>query len=90
MIMSTKRKMSSLVALAIVIANPAFASQRPQPNKHESATGELAFSVDPTGALLNLVRRPTKNNLNGDYKPAVCLEIGISLHLPTRCWGDGL
>jgi len=90
MIMSTKCKMPSLVALAIVIATPAFAGQRTQPNKYESATGELAFPVDPAGALLNLVPRPTKNNLNGDYKPAVCLEIGISLDLPPRCWGDGL
>jgi hypothetical protein len=56
---------------------------------HEAA-GELAFSVDAAGAQLNLVRRPMKNNLNGDYKPAVCLDIGISLDLPTRCWGDRL
>jgi hypothetical protein len=90
MIMSTKSKMPSLVALAIVIATPAFAGQRTQPTKHESSAGELAFSVDPAGAQLNLVRPPTKNNLNGDHKPAVCLDIGISLDLPTRCWGHGL
>jgi hypothetical protein len=90
MIMSTKSKMPSLAALAIVIATPAFAGQRTQPTKHESQAGEFAFSVDPAGAQLNLVRRPTNNNLNGDYKPALCLDIGISLDLPTRCWGHGL
>jgi hypothetical protein len=90
MVMSTKSKMPSLVALAIVIATPAFASQRTQPTKHESRAGEFAFSVDPAAAQLNPVRRPTNNNLNGDYKPALCLDIGISLDLPTRCWGHGL
>jgi hypothetical protein len=50
MIMSTKSKMPSLVALAIVIATLAFAGQRTQPTKHESPAGELAFSVDPSGA----------------------------------------
>jgi hypothetical protein len=81
----------ALVALAIVVATPAAAGQLTQPTKHESPAGELAFSVDAAGAQLNLlVRRPMKNNLNGDYKPAVCLDIGISLDLPTRCWGDRL
>jgi hypothetical protein len=90
MTMSTKSKIPSLVALAIVLATPAVAGQRTQPTKHESPAGELAFSVDAAGAQLNLIRRPVKNNLNGDYKPAVCLDIGISLDLPTRCWGDRL
>jgi hypothetical protein len=91
MTMSTKSKIPSLVALAIVVATPAAAGQLTQPTKHESPAGELAFSVDAAGAQLNLlVRRPMKNNLNGDYKPAVCLDIGISLDLPTRCWGDRL
>jgi hypothetical protein len=88
MIMSTKSKMPSLAALVIVIATPAFANQRTQPTKHESRADEFAFFVDPAGAQLNLVRRP--NNLNGDYKPVLCLDIGISLDLPTRCWGHGL
>jgi hypothetical protein len=83
--MSTKSKMPSLVALAIVITTPAFARQQTQPTKHGSPAGELAFSVDPAGAQPNLVRLPTKNNLNGK-----CLDIGISLDLPTRCWGHGL
>jgi hypothetical protein len=65
MIMSTRSKMASLVALAIVIATPAFAGQRTQPTKYESRAGEFGFSVDPAGAQLNLVRRPTNNNLNG-------------------------
>jgi hypothetical protein len=90
MIMSTKSKMPSLVALAIVIAAPAFAGQRTQPTKHEARAGEFAFSVDAAGTQLNLVRKPADNNLNGDYKPALCLDIGISLDLPTRCWGHGL
>jgi hypothetical protein len=90
MTMSTKSKIPSLVALAIVVATPALAGQLTQPTKHESPAGELAFSVDAAGAQLNLVRRPMKNNLNGDYKPAVCLDIGISLDLPARCWGDRL
>jgi hypothetical protein len=60
MTMSTKSKMPSLVALAIVLATPAVAGQQTQPTKHESPAGELAFSVDAAGAQLNLVRRPIK------------------------------
>jgi hypothetical protein len=88
--MSTKSKILSLVALAIVIATPAFAGQRTESTKHESRARDFASSVDPAGAQLNLVRRPTNNSLNGDYKPALCLDIGISLDVPTRCWGRGL
>jgi hypothetical protein len=84
--MSTKSKLPFLVALAIV-TTPAFARQQTQPTKHESPAGEIASSVDPAGAQLQLVRGPTKNNLNG---LAVCLDIGINLDLPTRCWGHGL
>jgi hypothetical protein len=90
MTMPTKSKIPSLVALAIVVVTPAVAGQRTQSTKHESPAGELAFSVDAAGAQLNLVRRPMKNKLNGDFKPAVCLDIGISLDLPTGCWGDRL
>jgi hypothetical protein len=88
--MSTKRKIPFLVALPIVITTHAFAHQQAQPTKHESPVGELASSVDPAGAQLQLVRGSTKNNLNGNYKLAVCLDIGINLDLPTRCWGNGL
>jgi hypothetical protein len=90
MIMSTKSKIAFLVALAVVITTPAFARQQTQPTKHESPAGELASSVDPAEAQLQLVRGPTKNNLNGNSKPAVCLDIGVNLDLPTRCWGHGL
>jgi hypothetical protein len=88
--MSTKRKIPFLLALTIVITTHAFAHQQTQPTEHESPVGELASSVDPAGAQLQLVRGPTKNNLNGNYKLAVCLDIGINLDLPTRCWGNGL
>jgi hypothetical protein len=90
MIMSTKSKIPFLLALAIVITTPAFARQQTQPTKHESPAGELASFVDPAGAQLQLVRGPTKNDLNGNPKLAVCLDIGINLDLPTRCWGHGL
>jgi hypothetical protein len=90
MIMSTKSKMAFLVVLAIVIPPPAFARQQTQATKHESLANEIAFSVDPARAQLNPVRRPTKNNSNGNFKPAFCLDIGISLDLPTRCWGHEL
>jgi hypothetical protein len=90
MTMSPKSKIPSLVALAIVVATTAVAGQRIQPTKHESPAGAPAVPVDAAGAQLSLVLRPIKNNLNGDYKPAICLDIGISLDLPTRCWGDRL
>jgi len=88
--MSTKSKTPFLVALAIVITTPALARQQAQPTKQESPASELWSSVDPAGAHLQLLRGPTKNNLNGNYKLAVCLDIGIDLDLPTRCWGHGL
>jgi hypothetical protein len=88
--MSTKSKIPFLLALAIVITTPAFARQQTQPTKHESPAGELASFVDPAGARLQLVRGLTKNYLNGNPKLAVCLDIGINLDLPTRCWGHGL
>jgi hypothetical protein len=88
--MSTKSKIPFLVALAIVITPPAFARQQTQPTKHESPAGELASSVDPAGTHLQLVRGLTKNNLNGNYRLAVCLDIGINLDQPTRCWGHSL
>jgi hypothetical protein len=86
--MSTKSKMTFLVA--ILVLPPAFARQQTQATKHQSLASEVASSVDPAGAQLNPVRRPAKNNLDGNFKPVFCLDIGISLDLPTRCWGHDL
>jgi hypothetical protein len=54
MIMSTKSKMASLAALAIVIAAPAFAAQRGKPTQQSAFAGAFASSVNPGGTHLNL------------------------------------
>jgi hypothetical protein len=90
MIMSTKCKLAGLVALAIVIAAPAFAGQRVKPTQHSAFAGAFASSVNPGGAHVDPVQRPANNNLKAAYIPAPCPDFGISLDLPTRCWGRGL
>jgi hypothetical protein len=90
MSMSSKSKIALAVALAIVVTTTAFARQQTQPTKRESPASELASSVDLAGAQIQLVRGLAKNNPNGNYKLAVCFDIGINLDLPTRCWGNGL
>jgi hypothetical protein len=88
--MSTKCKIAGLAAVAIVIAAPAFAGQRVKPTQHSAFAGAFASSVNPGGAHVDLVQRLANNNLNADYIPAACRDFGISLDLPTRCWGHGL
>jgi hypothetical protein len=88
--MSTKSQIAALAAVAIVIAAPAFAGQRVKPILHSAFAGAFASSVNPGGAHVNLVQRPANNNLNRVSLPAHCLDFGIDLDLPTRCWGHGL
>ena len=88
--MSTKCKIVGLVALAIVIAAPAFAGERVKPTHRGAFGGAFASSANPGGAHAKRVQRPANNDLNADYKPAPCPGFGISLDLPTRCWGRGL
>jgi hypothetical protein len=90
MIMSTKSKIAALAAVAIVIAAPAFAGQRDKPTQHSAFAGAFASSGNPGSAPVDPVQRPANNNLNADYIPARCPDFGISLDLPTRCWGRGL
>ena len=86
--MSTKSQIAALAAVAIVIAAPAFAGQRLKPTR--GFAGAFASSDDPSGTHVNPVQRPANNNLNGVASPAHCLDFGIDLDLPTRCWGHGL
>jgi hypothetical protein len=90
MIMPTKSKIAALTAVAIVIAAPAFAGQRVKPTQHSAFDGAFASSANPGGAHVDPVQRPANNNLKADYIPARCPDFGISLDLPTRCWGRGL
>jgi hypothetical protein len=75
-----------LAALVTVIVAPAFAGQRLKPAPHGAFAGGFASSVNPGKAH----QQPADNNLNADYMPTHCLTFGISLELPTRCWGHGL
>jgi hypothetical protein len=88
--MSTKSQIAALAAVAIVIAAPAFASQRVKPTLHSAFAGAFASSVNPGGGHVNPVQRPPNNNRNGVSLPGHCLVFGIDLDLPTRCWGHGL
>jgi hypothetical protein len=88
--MSTKNQIAALAAVAIVIAAPAFASQRVKPTVHTALAGAFASSVNPGGADVNPVRRAASNNRTGVSLPAACPDFGINLDLPTRCWGRGL
>jgi hypothetical protein len=90
MIMSTKSQIAALAAVAIVIGAPAFAGQRLKPTLHSAFAGAFASSVNPGGAHVNPVQGPANNKLNGVSLPARCLDFGIDLDLPTRCWGHGL
>jgi len=90
MIMFTKSKIAALAGVAIVIAAPAFAGQRVKSTHHSAFAGVFASSANPGGAHANRVQRPANNNLNADYVTAPCPGFGISLDLPTRCWGHGL
>jgi hypothetical protein len=47
--MSTKSKIACLAALAIVIAAPAFAGQRPNLTQYRTFAGAFASSVNPQG-----------------------------------------
>jgi hypothetical protein len=53
--MSTKSQIAALAAVAIVIAAPAFASQRVKPTVHSAFAGAFASSVNPGGADVNPV-----------------------------------
>lgn len=83
--MPTKR-IVVLAALVTVIVAPVFAGQRLKPAPHGAFAGAFASSVNPGKAH----QQPANNNLNVDYMPTPCLDFGISLDLPTRCWGHGL
>jgi hypothetical protein len=88
--MPQKKEIAGLAAVAIVMAAPAFAGQRVKPTQHSAFAGAFASSVNPGGAHVDPVQRPANNNLNADYIPSPCRDFGISLDLPTRCWGRGL
>jgi hypothetical protein len=88
--MFTTSQIAALAAVAIVIAAPAFAGQRAKPTLHRAVAGAFASSVNPGGAYVNPVQRRANNNLNPDSVPAPCLDFGIDLDVPTRCWGHSL
>ena len=88
--MFTTSQIAALAAAAIVIAAPAFAGQRAKPTLHRAVAGAFASSVNPGGAYVNPVQRSANNNLNPDSVPAPCLDFGIDLDVPTRCWGHSL
>ena len=88
--MSKMSQIAALAAVAIVIGAPAFAGQRVKPTLHSAFAGAFASSANPGGAHVNPIQRSANNNLNGVSLPARCLDFGINLDLPTRCWGHGL
>ena len=71
--MSTKSKIATLAAVAIVIAAPAFAGQRVKPTLHSAFAGAFASSADPGEAHVNPVQRRANNNLNPD------IQLGASI-----------
>ena len=85
-----KSKIAVLAAVAIVIGAPAFTGQQVKTTQHSAFAGAFASSANPEGAHTNRVQRPASNDLNADYIPGPCPGFGISLDLPTRCWGRGL
>jgi hypothetical protein len=80
-------RIAALAAVAIVIAAPAFASQRVKPSVHSAFAGAFASSVNFGGVDVRPVQRAASNNRNG---VSTCPDFGINLDLPTRCWGRGL
>ena len=88
--MSTTSQIVALAAVAIVIAAPAFADQRAKPTLHRAVAGAFASSVNTEGAHVNPVQRRANNNLNPVSLPGPCLDFGIDLDVPTRCWGHSL
>jgi hypothetical protein len=88
--MPTRTTIVVLAALITVVFAPAFAGQGLKPAPHGAFAGAFASSVNPGKAHVNPVQQPANNNLNADYMPTPCLDFGISLDLPTRCWGHGL
>jgi hypothetical protein len=83
-------QIAALAAVAIVIAAPAFASQRVKPSVHSAFAGAFASSVNFRGPDVKAVQRAASNNRSGISLPAACPDVGINLDLPTRCWGRGL
>jgi hypothetical protein len=88
--MSTTSPIAALAAVAIVIAAPAFADQRAKPTPHRAVAGAFASSVNTEGAHVNPVQRRANNNLNPVSLLRPCLDFGIDLDAPTRCWGRSL
>jgi hypothetical protein len=88
--MSKMSRIAALAAVTIVIAAPAFASQRVKPSVHSAFAGAFASSVNFGGADVKPVQRAASNNRNGVSLPAACPDFGINLDLRTRCWGRGL
>ena len=66
--MSTKSKIAVLVALATVIAAPAFAGQRVNSAQHSAPAGAYAPSVSHAGARVSPVQPRVNNNLNPDFQ----------------------